>query len=389
MFDKLVKNKVDKMLSKIVYGSILVSTPENENKYYKGQRPGLHVDIKLKDWRVVVNLLLKGDIGFAADYSQGYFSTSNLSELLQFALDNDRFFNSNARGKWVFRKFYSLLYLTRRNTIRGSQKNIMQHYDLGNDFYSLWLDDTMTYSSGIFLNNNDNLPLSQNNKYDRILDKIAKTEAKILEIGCGWGGLIKRSIDRGLKHSFRGLTLSREQAKVAKSKLDPNVAEILIKDYRKESDVFDYIVSIEMLEAVGKKYWPHYFKKIKQLLNKNGKFILQTITIDDRLFKRYAKNSDMIRTFIFPGGLLPNEKSIYKQLENRGLLCNEIYRFGQDYAKTLKIWLNNLLRNKDKIIKLGFDNNFIRMWEFYLAECIAGFTHGRINVVQMEIMHAK
>lgn len=389
MFDQLVKNKVDKMLSRIEYGSILVNTPENENKYYKGQKPGLHVDIKLKDWRVVVNLLLKGDIGFAADYSQGYFSTSNLSELLQFALDNDRFFNSNARGKWVFRKLYALLYLTRRNTIRGSQKNIMQHYDLGNDFYRLWLDDTMTYSSGIFLNKDDDLLLSQNNKYDRILDKISKAEAKILEIGCGWGGLIKRSIDRGFKHSFRGLTLSHEQAKIAKSKLDPNVAEILIKDYRKEYDVFDYIVSIEMLEAVGKKYWPDYFKKIKHLLNRNGKFILQTITIDDRLFKRYIKNSDMIRTFIFPGGLLPNEKSIYKQLENRGLSCNDVYRFGQDYAKTLKIWLNNLLKNKDKIIKLGFDDNFIRMWEFYLAECIAGFTHGRINVVQMEITHAK
>lgn len=229
---------------------------------------------------------------------------------------------------------------------------------------------------------------SQNNKYDRILDKISKNSARILEIGCGWGGLIKRSAHRGLKHSFRGLTLSYHQAYHAKEILAKSSPEILIKDYRKESDRFDYIISIEMLEAVGKRYWPQYFKKIKELLNEKGKFILQTIIIDDSIFKRYLKNSDMIRTFIFPGGLLPNEKSIYKQLEKANLLCNDVFKFGQDYEKTIKIWLNNFLKNKNRIMSLGFDDKFIRMWEFYLAECIAGFSHGRINVIQMEITHA-
>jgi cyclopropane-fatty-acyl-phospholipid synthase len=385
MLENIIKLNFFKILKKIEYGQILVTLPDKKKLEFKGSYQGRNVDAEIIDWRVIINFLLKGDIGLASDYRDGYFKTTDLLSLFYFIMDNQKFFLSHGRGKFIFRKLYYIFYLTKRNTIKGSQKNIRHHYDLGNDFYKLWLDDTMTYSSGVFLSKNDSLQTAQINKYQRILDKIGDSKSNILEIGCGWGGFAKHATNRN--HSVRGITLSLEQAQYAKTILNSMSSEIIIADYRNQSGLYDHIVSIEMFEAVGKKYWPIYFKKIKELLRPTGKFIMQTITIDEALFKHYSKSSDMIRTFIFPGGLLPTENIIKSNLKKNNLICRDIFKFGQDYAMTIEIWLDNFKKQLSKIKSMGFGDDFIKIWEFYLAECIVAFKSGRINVVQMEITH--
>lgn len=386
MFDKLVKSKLLKSLHKIDYGQIRITTPKGEIIEIKGANPGHNADIILHDWRVVANLIIKGDVGFAADYRDGYFETSNLLELISFGLQNERLFQSYAYGNLLFKQITKILYLTKRNTLKGSKRNIQAHYDLGNDFYQLWLDPSMTYSSAIFTHPGQDITNAQHQKYDRLLDRIEAPQSKILEIGSGWGGFAERAVIRN--HKIKGITLSEEQAKYARNRLQHTDAEIVIEDYRNQKGKYDYIVSIEMLEAVGKKYWPVYFAKLKSLLKPGGKILIQTITIADELFEQYAKNADMIRTFIFPGGMLPSEKSLANELEQSGLKCNEIFRFGNDYALTLQIWLEKFKAKIAEIKNLGFNENFIRLWEFYLCACSAGFSSGRINVIQMEISHS-
>ena len=266
-------------------------------------------------------------------------------------------------------------------------------YDLGNDFYQLWLDPSMTYSSAIFDHPEQDLTIAQHQKYDRILSKLDNpsnrnnpdTPTTILEIGCGWGGFAERAVM--CNHKIKGITLSHEQAIFAQERLKNTNANITIEDYRHQTGLYDYIVSIEMLEAVGERYWPTFFKKLKQLLKPNGKILLQTITIADELFKQYTESTDMIRTFIFPGGMLPSEKRLHHEMNKVNLVCRDIYRFGQDYALTLKHWLHQFEKKENELSHLGFKDNFIRLWKFYLASCSAEFTTNRINVVQMEICH--
>lgn len=385
MFDKLVKTRLVKLLDKIHHGQITITTPEGDIITAKGANDGYNADIILHDWRVVANLVLKGDVGFAADYRDGYFETSDLLNLICFGLQNESFFDSYAYGNAFFKLLSKLLYLTKRNSLKGSRRNIQAHYDLGNNFYQLWLDPSMTYSAAIFKSEREDITTAQYQKYDRLLDKIKESSARILEIGCGWGGFAERAVARN--HSIKGITLSQEQASYAQKRLENTTAQIAIEDYRHQEGSYDYIVSIEMLEAVGKKYWPIYFKKLKNLLKPNGKILLQTITIEDKFFDQYAKNADMIRTYIFPGGMLPSEEKLHKELNNAGLKCDETFRFGNDYALTLKIWLDKFKSKINEVKNIGFNDSFTRLWEFYLCACIAGFNSQRINVVQMEISH--
>lgn len=385
MFDRYLRKKFIKSLGEIKLGELRVQFPEGDVKVFTGDKGCDKADITIYDWRVIANLINKGNVGLASDYRDGYWTTTDLESLINFGIINEGVFNTYQHGKLGFRILARLLHFARRNTIKGSRKNIEAHYDLGNEFYSLWLDQSMSYSSAIFNHPNDDLSSAQNFKYKRLLNKVSKPNAEILEIGCGWGGFAEIAVKEG--HYVKGITLSSEQANYAAQRLYESNALIALEDYRHQSGLYDYIVSIEMLEAVGRQYWSTYFKKLKSLLKPGGKILLQTITIADHLFKDYArmKNMDMIRTFIFPGGLLPSEEKLDYEFKKHGLICKDIYRFGHDYALTLRKWLDSFDKKYAQVKNLGFDDEFIRLWRFYLAACSAGFATGRINVVQLEL----
>ncbi len=383
MFEKIIRKRLFTKLKHVEYGRLTLKLPDASLHKFEGNFPGVDAVASIADWRVIAQLINKGDVGFAEDFRDGYWDSPDIENLLLFAIQNQKIFNEYGHGKFFYKKFSKLLYLSKRNSIKGSKRNIQAHYDLGNEFYSLWLDKTMTYSSALFNQDNEHLESAQLNKYNRLLDKIATPNANILEIGCGWGGFAELAGLR--KHRVKGITLSQQQFKYASERtkhLDVNIA---IEDYRHQEGEYDAIVSIEMLEAVGEKYWNTYFNKLAQLIKDEGKILLQVITINDDDFENYRKSADMIRTYIFPGGMLPSEKKLNKVITANKLKINDVYRFGIDYAKTLRIWLDKFDQNYKQIKDLGFDDKFIRMWRFYLAFCIAGFEHGRINVVQIEL----
>ncbi|MCF6764230.1 cyclopropane-fatty-acyl-phospholipid synthase family protein [Thiotrichales bacterium 19S3-7] len=385
MFEKMIKNKLLSSLDKTQYGEIHLQTPEGGIYHFKGKKPGQSCDIILEDWRTIANLNFKGDIGLAEDYRDGYIHTNDLTKLLLFGLENEAIFSGYIRGNFFYQQLSKLSYLAKRNTIQGSRKNIYKHYDLGNQFYKLWLDETMTYSSAIFNSQNDTLTDAQINKYDRILEKIPN-DGKLLEIGCGWGGFLERALSKKNTKN-KGITISEAQCLYANQRLG-NAASIKLEDYRVQKGQYDVIVSIEMLEAVGQAYWPVYFRKLKELLKPNATAIIQSIVIDDALFKSYTKGADMIRTFIFPGGMLPSSSVIKGQLKQTKLKLTDQYSFGQDYAKTLYCWLEKFKSQDKSLISMGFDKRFQRLWQFYLSYCIAGFQSRRTDVLQWEIAHA-
>ena len=279
------------------------------------------------------------------------------------------------------------LYLFRKNSMKGSRKNISAHYDLGNDFYELWLDSTMTYSSALYKSEDESIETAQHNKYDRIISKLGTNSGNIIEIGCGWGGFAERALQQG-DYGYKGITLSTEQHIYAQQRLNNSKANFVIEDYRIQQNKFDHIVSIEMFEAVGEKYWKTYFSKVKGLLAQKGKAVIQTITIADDMFETYRTSADMIRTYIFPGGMLPSKSVLNELTKNAELKCQDMFAFGQDYAKTLNIWLNKFNQNISPIKQLGYDDAFIRLWQFYLAGCVATFRTARTDVVQLELSHA-
>ncbi len=386
MFEKTVRKNLLESLNKLECGELYLTTPENETIYTKGEKQGPTADLKLKDWRTVVNLQLKSDIGFAADYRDGYWETSDLKSLILLGLVNEEAFGQYMKPNFLFKLLQKLGYLTKRNSIKQSKKNIYDHYDLGNDFYSLWLDKTMTYSSAMYKNQTETLEQAQINKYKNIIDKFDKKNGSIIEVGCGWGGFAETVLDSG-DYSLKGITLSTEQHDYATKRLAGKKADIVIEDYRIQNGKYDYIVSIEMIEAVGREYWNTYFSKLKSLLKDDGKIVIQAIVIDDALFADYAKGTDMIRTFIFPGGFLPSMEQINLELNKVGLKCVGTESFAKDYAKTLDEWDKNFVNVESELIELGFDKRFQRMWRFYLNSCSAAFTHGRIDVLQLEIVH--
>ena len=271
----------------------------------------------------------------------------------------------------------------RRNTVSQSRQNIESHYDLGNQFYELWLDATMTYSSGLRYSGNEDLETAQHQKYERILEKL-RSQKSLLEIGLGWGGFAEKAVGEG--HQITALTISPSQYNFAKERLKSKV-EILLTDYRNVGGHFDGIVSIEMFEAVGEKYWPTYFKVLKDRLSESGKALIQTITIQDSEFDSYRRRSDYLRHHIFPGGMLPSSKKFEEHANKAGLLVNETFFFGQDYAWTLREWEKRFLASQNKIARLGFKDPFIRKWLYYFGICIGGFDMGRINVMQAELVH--
>jgi cyclopropane-fatty-acyl-phospholipid synthase len=272
----------------------------------------------------------------------------------------------------------------RRNSIAGSSRNIKAHYDVGNEFYELWLDRSMTYSSALYAGA-CGLEEAQQNKYHRILSKFDKRKSSVLEIGCGWGGFAERAA--GENHAVTGLTISPAQHKFASERVR-GAADIRLEDYRKSRGVFDIIVSIEMFEAVGEHYWPQFFAIVASRLRRGGRAVIQTITIQDRLFHSYRAHSDFVRHYVFPGGMLPSLTRFCEEAEKAGLKMADAFFFGKDYARTLREWSRQMQAKSSEIASLGHDDRFLRNWEFYLGLCAAAFGASRTDVVQIELVKA-
>lgn len=364
-------------------GELTLITPGRETWHFKGKEEGPLADITIHDWEILRRLFTRGDVGFAEDYIDGKWETEDLPALLTLAAKNEDALEHMFHGSWWMKAWYRFRNWMRDNSRGGSRRNIRAHYDVGNDFYRLWLDPSMTYSSALFEGDEHrSLEAAQAAKYRRILDKLGQP-GSILEIGCGWGGFMEAANKAG--HQMKGLTLSQEQAKIARER---HAGEVAIQDYRDEKGQFDYIVSIEMFEAVGERYWNAYFGKVKECLKTGGKAMIQTITIDDDIYEDYRRRSDFIQQYTFPGGTLPCAKSFREYAEDAGLKVLSVYRFGQDYARTLSLWLHAMEAQKEAIKELGYNDEFLRSWRFYLSYCIAGFSTRRTDVMQVELEHA-
>ncbi len=385
MFDRQLTNRFLAALDRIEFGSIVVATPDGLVHTFKGAEPGGVARLDIHDWRVVSAMVHQGDIALAEAYRDGLWDSPDLAQLFLFGLQNQAALDDYIYGNNLGRLASRIAYFFTRNTVHGSKKNIHAHYDLGNDFYALWLDPSMTYSSALFDSDNDNLQDAQIRKYDRMIDRLRRS-GSLLEIGCGWGGFAERALERG-DYGIKGLTLSKSQHEFCAKRVGPG-AVIALEDYRHQKGLYDHIVSIEMFEAVGEKFWPVYFSKLKSLLAEKGTAMVQTITIADAAFERYRTVGDVIRTHIFPGGMLPSPSRFRAASAEAGLRVTDEFSFGQDYARTLAHWHMNFDAKIKDVKAMGFDDKFIRMWRFYLTSCIAAFQHGRTDVMQWELQHA-
>lgn len=381
-----MQSKIIKLLEKIDEGYVEVKTPCKTSLSFGEPTSQLKADITIHDNSFFDHVLLKGDIGFGECFINGVFSSSNIQNLLELITLNQKHFDSLFHGNILYATYFFIKNLFRRNSLKKSKENIEFHYDLGNDFYKLWLDNTMSYSSGIYYGK-ENLQTAQYNKYKRILDMLNNKGESILEIGSGWAGFISEATKE--RYSIKGLTLSHEQKRYCDKliKISNLDAKVLLQDYREEQGVFDNIVSIEMFEAVGRKYWNDYFGRIKSCLKKGGRAVIQTIVINDQYFKKYSKTSDYIRDYIFPGGFLPSPSIFKKYARKNGLEVVDDFRFGQSYKKTLLQWLNNFNNAKDSLTELGYSEEFFRKWQFYLVYCAAGFSNNRTDVIQFCLEH--
>ncbi|MES2677722.1 MAG: cyclopropane-fatty-acyl-phospholipid synthase family protein [Pseudomonadota bacterium] len=376
----MLKHRIFDYLQKAQTGYLEITTPEHNKIEIGDPASDLKANIVIKDWALIDAVVKYGDIGFGESYMDGWFETDDLIALLSFFVVNQEHLEEIFHGNIFFSFLGFVKNLFNKNTLSGSKKNISFHYDISNEFYQIWLDPSMTYSSAIFDQKAD-LNLAQKNKYQRILSNL-NAGKNILEIGCGWGGFMEEAAKQD--QFVKGLTLSTKQADFAQKRLSAQnlKGEIALQDYRHETQKFDNIVSIEMFEAVGKEYWGEYFKKVSSSLNEGGKAIIQTITIKDDIFEKYSTTADFIRKHIFPGGVLPS-KSIFTHLAaSQGLKVDNEFAFGQSYFLTLKLWLENFNNNLSAIKTLGFNQEFIRKWQFYLAYCAAGFYGQRTDVMQ-------
>jgi cyclopropane-fatty-acyl-phospholipid synthase len=385
MLEKTITQKFLKALEHIEFGSMDVTTPDGKLYQFRGSKPSIHATLKLHDWRAIPAFATKGDIGFAEAYRDGWCDSDDLTNLFLIGLQNEAALDQYIYGGVIGQIAARVSYLFTRNTLGGSKKNIHAHYDLGNEFYQLWLDESMTYSSALFTSPTEGLIQAQHNKYDRIIDRL-NSSGRLLEIGCGWGGFAERAIGKK-DYEIKGLTISNAQHAFATQRLG-NSANIALEDYRIQEGKYHNIVSIEMFEAVGERFWPVYFGKLKSLLEQKGKAVIQTITIGNEYFERYRTGGDMIRTYIFPGGMLPSPKRFEEESRKAGLKITDTHTFGQDYAITIEHWLKRFDSKLSEIKTLGFDEPFIRLWRFYLTCCIASFKINRTNVMQVELVHA-
>jgi len=377
------------ILKNIEFGSIKITTPRNKILEFTGSKEGPNADIQLKSWRVLIRTIWGGHTYFFESFRRGEWETSDLYALLLFGELNETSVDKVMKSTIWRRLIEQVLHKLNQNSRKGSKRNIAAHYDLGNSFYQLWLDKSMTYSSALFEGQTTCLSEAQRQKYLRIANNIElKDGDKLLEIGCGWGGFAEIAA-KEYGCQVTGLTLSKEQASSCKKRLKDSGIErkvdIRLEDYRDVKGLYDKIVSIEMLEAVGEKFWRRYFESIRDRLAPGGKAAIQTITIKDDCFESYKKNPDFIQQFIFPGGMLPTPSAIKHNVEAVGLKLTDTFYFGKSYIKTLHLWDQEFKKQWSRIEELGFDTDFKNTWTYYLNYCAAGFQSGRINVGQFLI----
>ncbi|QMU58975.1 MAG: methyltransferase domain-containing protein [Boseongicola sp.] len=378
------------LASNLQNGRIDFHLPDGRIFRVDAPNPGPIAEIHVQNPDVFSRLIREGDLGFSDAYLEGWWSTPDLQTFMDVMhSDNDEMYE-NFSGMFMVRAYERMRHWMNNNSKSQAKKNISYHYDLGNDFYALWLDDTMTYSSAYFKTGQEDLERAQTQKYESMVDLMgAKPGDHILEIGCGWGGFAEYAAkQRGLK--VTGLTISKEQydfavARMAKAGLSDQV-EIKLQDYRDETGIYDGIASIEMFEAVGEKYWPAYFQTLRDRLKPGKNATLQIITVEDHRFEAYRKSVDFIQKYIFPGGMLPSPTVLKQQVESAGLKVAGSIEFGESYSQTLRRWHDTFNAKWDQVVSLrGFDDRFRRMWNFYLTSCAAGFHAGNIDVTQITV----
>jgi len=382
---------VFKLLQSLQIGALDVQLPDGSSAHFGGAE-GPRAALRIRDWAVCSAALRSGDIGFAESYVAGHWTTPDLCALLELLVRNREALESVVYGSWWGALLHRARHLLNRNTRKGSRKNIHAHYDLGNAFYKLWLDESMNYSSAWFDGDSRrSLPTAQDAKMRRALQECAvQAGSRVLEIGCGWGAVAECAA-RDFGARLTGVTLSTEQLAWGRERLQgaglEGQAELRLQDYRDIADEpFDAVVSIEMFEAVGREYWASYFKTVFEKLKPGGRACIQSITIRDDLFERYTRSSDFIQQYIFPGGLLPSPSQFRLHAEKAGLRVVNELAFGLDYAETLKRWREAFLRHEGPVREQGFDTRFMRLWEFYLAYCEAAFAAGNTDVMQFTLV---
>jgi cyclopropane-fatty-acyl-phospholipid synthase len=374
-----------KALDRLTIGRLELHLPDGTMRNFGDPAATRTAVLEVRSWRFFRRVLLDGDLGLAEAYMDGDCDSPDLPALVALLADNEPVLGSMAHTNVLHNVALRLLHRRRQNSRKGSRRNIHAHYDLGNRFYGLWLDPTMSYSSALFAGETKSLEAAQTAKYERVLARLgARQGDSILEIGCGWGGFAELAARRGMR--VTGITISREQLEFARERLEraglADRVDLQFRDYRDIDGQYDHIVSIEMIEAVGERYWPDYFAALKRHLVPGGSALVQAIVIADELFAGYRHRPDFIQTYIFPGGMLLTPQRIAEQCRRAGLKVAELYSFGMDYARTLETWLGRFDAAAAEVGRLGFDERFRRMWRYYLAYCAAGFATRRTDVLQ-------
>ena len=370
-------------------GELVVQFPDGRVESFKGKLPGLKVDIRIEDNEALRRLVVDGFLGFAEAYLDGHWTSRDLQGFFDFLnFGNDNLLDNYEPNPFI-RLVLKFQYWLQGNSRRGAKKNIAHHYDLGNDFYRLWLDESMTYSSALFRTGQESLEKAQMQKYASMVDQLGVVAGEhVLEIGCGWGGFAEYAAgERGLR--VTALTISQAQhdfavQRIARAGLADRVT-IKLQDYRDETGIYDGVASIEMFEAVGEKYWPVYFASVLSRLNPGRNATLQIITTKNERFETYRKSVDFIQKYIFPGGMLPSPSALRREVERAGLKVLHSIEFGKSYSLTLRRWHELFNDRWQDVAKLGFDERFRRMWNFYLTSCAGAFEGGNCDVTQITI----
>lgn len=373
------------------HGRLDMVLPDGRRFRAQGQAPGPVAEIHVHDADVFTRLIREGDLGFCEAYMDGAWSTPDLQAFMDLVhADNDQIYDGFL-GMGLIRAFERARFWLQSNTKRGSRKNIAYHYDLGNAFYDLWLDDSMTYSSALFSTGQESTEAAQRAKYASMIEQMgARPGEHVLEIGCGWGGFAEYAAGT---HGLRvtGLTISREQRDYAVERIKraglSDQVEIVLRDYRDEKGTYDHIASIEMFEAVGQKYWPVYFKAVQDRLRPGGRATFQIITVQDKRWDVYRKGVDFVQKHIFPGGMLPSPRVLRAEIEAAGLRVARSIEFGDSYDQTLRRWHQTFNERWEDIASMGFDARFQRMWNLYLTSCAASFRSGNCDLTQITVTH--
>ncbi len=370
-------------------GALAIELPDGV-RLRAGHGP-LVAHLRVRDHAVFDEALARGDIGFGESWMDGQWDTDELTGLLTLLSRNRERIGQAIYGRLLRMIGHRITHLLRANTRSGSRRNIEAHYDLGNDFYALWLDPSMSYSAAVFAADDDSLHDAQLRKYRRILEQLdVRPGQTVLEVGCGWGGFAEvAAVEYGCK--VLGITLSPSQLAFARERAQRGgfaaAADFALCDYRDVRGQYDHVVSIEMIEAVGERFWPTYFAQLAALLKPGGRCVVQSITIDDALFARYRRGTDFIQRYVFPGGMLPSPAAVERQARGAGLEVVGDFAFGRDYARTLAHWHRSFEAQWPAVKAQGFDERFRRMWRFYLSYCEAGFETGDIDVHHFVFAH--